>query len=39
MSDMVDVGLICNGVVYTVVFGSASNAVSKCEIALGFASH
>ena len=41
MSYMVDVGLICNRMVYTVVFGinSTHNAVRKCEIVLGFASH
>ena len=43
MSDIVDVhvGLICNRMVHTVVFGinSTRNAVRKCEIALGFASH
>ena len=38
MSDIVDVGLICNRMV---VFGinSTRNAVRKCKIALGFASH
>ena len=41
MSYMVDVGLICNRMVYTVVFGinSIHNAVRKREIALGYASH
>ena len=41
MSDIVDVGLICNRMVHTVVLGinSTRNAVWKCEIALGFASH
>ena len=41
MSDIVDVGLICNRMVHTVVFGinSTRNAVRKCEIALGFALH
>ena len=38
MSDIVDVGLFCNRMVHTVVFGTR-NAVRKCEIALGFASH
>ena len=34
MRYMVDVGLICNRLVYTVVFGinSTYNAVRKCEI-------
>ena len=34
MRYMVDVALICNGLVYTVVFGinSTHNAVRKCEI-------
>ena len=38
MSDIVDVGLICNRMA---VFGinSTRNAVRKCKIALGFASH
>ena len=41
MSDMVDVGLICNRMVYTVVFeiNSTHNAVRKCEIALRFVLH
>ena len=41
MSDIVDVGLICNRMVHTVVFGinSTCNAVRKYEIALSFASH
>ena len=39
--DIVEVGLICNRMVHTVVFGinSTRNAVRKCEIALGYASH